>query len=84
MSHRAIFVTQWFFAVVTVFIGLILLEWPYHRVMKGQDEKALKSLQMRYKDPGVAESQLQIIGANIEEAKDLPSLGSYKELNDKK
>lgn len=83
-AYRAIFVTQWFFAVVTVFVVLILPESPYHRVMKGQDEKALKSLGMIYKDPGVAESQLQIIRANIEEAKVLASLGSYKELIDKK
>lgn len=83
-AYRAIFCTQWFFAVVTLFIMYFLPESPYHRVIKNQDEKALSSLRMIYKDPGVAESQLQIIKANIEEAKVLASSGSYRELYNKK
>lgn len=82
-AYRAIFVTQWFFAVVTLFIMYFLPESPYHRVIKGQNEKALASLRMIYKEPGVAESQLQIIRANIEEAKVLASQGSYVELFNK-
>jgi len=79
-AYRAIFCTQWFFAVLTMFLMYYLPESPYHHVIRNQDEKALKSLRMIYTSPGVAESQLQIIRANIEEANELASAGSYKEL----
>lgn len=83
-AYRAIFCSQWAFAVIAMCIMLFLPESPYHHVLKNRDDKALKSLRCIYKDPGVAESQLLIIRATIEESKVLSTSGSYFELFEKK
>lgn len=83
-AYRAIFCSQWAFAGVAMVILAFLPESPYHHVINNNHEKALLALRKIYRNPGVAESQLVIIQATIEEAQTLSSSGSYLELFNKK
>ena len=83
-AYRAIFCSQWAFAGSTIVFFWFLPESPYHFALKNNDEKALRCLRKIYTQPGMPEAQLQIIKANIEEARTLAAAGSYKELVDKK
>ena len=83
-AYRAIFCSQWGFAGIAVLIFGFLPESPYHYVMRNKDEKALGALRKIYPDAGMAESQLLIIKANIEEARILSKSGSYLELFNRK
>lgn len=82
-SYRAIFCSQWFFAVTASVLLSFLPESPYHYVLRGEDEKALRCLKKIHRD-GSAESQLAVIRATVDEAKVLSKSGSWLEVFNKK
>lgn len=82
-SYRAIFCSQWFFAVTASVFLFFIPESPYHHVLKGNDDKALGSLRKIHPD-GSAESQLAVIRATVDEAKVLSKSGSWFEVFNKK
>lgn len=79
-AYRAIFCSQWAFAVTASALLFLLPESPYHHMMKDHDDKALACLSKIYTEAGVAEAQLEIIRDNVNEARDLAKKGSYLEL----
>lgn len=82
-AYRAIFCSQWFFAVTASILMLFVPESPYHHVLKENDEKALRCLRKFYPD-GSAESQLAVIRATVDEAKVWSKSGSWFEVFNKK
>lgn len=79
-AYKALFASQWGFAVISIVWLFLIPEAPTYYVVKGEHEKAKSAMLKILKDEKAADEQLHIIEMTVAEAKVFAETTSYKDL----
>lgn len=79
-AYRALFASQWGFAVVSLVLILFVPESPTFYILKGKMEKANEAYRKLLKDSIAAKEQLNVVSVTVKEAKTISEGSTFFDL----